>query len=300
MVRSGQHPIRTVVYRSPADAPFGVEVMSFEHLRALAARSWRAAPQRPRFHVLAVVEAGGGHHSVDFERYPLEPGSVVWIRPGRVHQWDGVEHVQGTLVLFQPDFLTPGTFAQAAADDVFGPAGWRLEARGGALAAAALEHLRAEYAGGAGDPVPQRTEVLRNLLGALVLRLLPRGEQMAGSRSGVALSGDAGAFVSFRQAVEEDFARSRQVSWYARRLGYSAKTLTRATRAAVGVGAKEFIDERVVLEAKRLLAFGDLTAAQCAARLGFDDTANFGKFFERGAGCTPGAFREESGAGGGS
>ena len=56
----------------------------------------------------------------------------------------------------------------------------------------------------------------------------------------------------------------------------------------------------MVLEAKRLLAFGDLTVAQCAARLGFDDTANFGKFFERGAGCTPGAFREQSGAGGGS
>jgi AraC-like DNA-binding protein len=294
MVRSGQPPIRTVVYRSPADAPFGVEVMSFEHLRALSRRSWRAAPQRPRFHVLAVVEAGTGHHTVDFERQELGPGRVVWIRPGRVHQWDGVEHVQGALALFQPDFLPPGTLAQAAADDVFGPAGWRLEAAREPSAAAALEHLRAEYVEGAGDPVAERVEVLRNLLGVLVLKLLPPADGEAAGASRPAASADTDAFVRFRRAVEQDFARARQVSWYARRLGYSAKTLTRATRAAVGVGAKEFIDERVVLEAKRLLAYEDLTAAQCAARLGFDDTANFGKFFERGAGRTPGAFREES------
>lgn len=297
MVTNGQRPIRTVVYRSPADAPFGVEVMSFEHLRALSRPSWRAAPQRPRFHVLAVVEAGAGRHTVDFERYELGPGEVVWIRPGRVHQWDGVEHVQGTLVLFQPDFLAPGTLAQAAADDVFGPAGWRLEAAREPAAAAALRHLRTEYVEGAGDPVAERVEVLRNLLGVLLLKLLPHADRDTTAPQPAAPA-DTDAFVRFRRALEQDFARTRQVSWYARRLGYSAKTLTRATRAAVGVGAKEFIDERVVLEAKRLLAYEDLTVAQVAARLGFDDTANFGKFFERGAGRTPGAFREESRGGG--
>lgn len=64
------------------------------------------------------------------------------------------------------------------------------------------------------------------------------------------------------------------------------------TLAPTGNGAKEFIDARVVLEAKRLLAHGDPTVMECAHRLGFHDAANFRKFFEQRAGLTPGAFRK--------
>jgi AraC-like DNA-binding protein len=284
-VKNGQSSIRKVVYRSPADAPFGIEVMSFRQLRAMAEPASRAAPQRPEFHVLGIAERGTGHHTADFERYPLRPGSVLWIRPGQVHQLDGVEQVDGTLVLFQPDFLATGTLAAGLAADLFTPAGWDLGPRR-TLAMLALEHLRTEYAQGTGDPLAERTELLRQLLTVLVLRITPRPDTPPPPPNDV--------FSLFRHAVERDFARSRQVAHYAHQLGYSARTLSRATLSAAGTGAKEFIDARVLLEAKRLLAHGDLTVMQCAHQLGFHDAANFSKFFEQRAGLTPGAFRKSA------
>ncbi|KOG90185.1 transcriptional regulator, partial [Streptomyces varsoviensis] len=68
----------------------------------------------------------------------------------------------------------------------------------------------------------------------------------------------------FRAAVERGFATSHRVADYARTLGYSPRTLSHASLAAAGVGAKEFIDRRVVLEAKRLLAHSELPAARIA------------------------------------
>ncbi|HEY3479656.1 MAG TPA: AraC family transcriptional regulator [Streptomyces sp.] len=279
--------ISSVPYRSPADAPFGVEVMSFARLRDMGPRSRRAAPQRPQFHVLGVIDRGVGHHTVDCERHALGPGSVLWLRPGQVHQFDGVEEVQGTLVLFQPDFLAPGTLAQAAAEDTFGPTRWQQSAADRPLAALALDHLSREYADGEDDPFATRVELLRHLLAALVLRLLS-GAGLAPRRGGAA---DDDTFRRFRQKVERDFARHRKVAHYARELGYAPRTLSRATLAEAGVGAKEFIDQRVVLEAKRLLVHGELPAARCATELGFDDAANFAKFFQRHTGHSPGAFR---------
>jgi AraC-like DNA-binding protein len=208
---------------------------------------------------------------------------VLWIRPGQVHQLDGVEQVDGTLVLFQPHFLAPGTLAADLAADLSAPAGWDLDPRPGTLAVLALEHLRTGYAEGASDPLADRAELLRHLLSVLILRITPRPDLPAQPRHD--------AFGLFRQAVERDFASSRQVAHYARQLGYSARTLTRAAHAATGAGAKEFIDGRVVLEAKRLLAHGNLTVLQCAQQLGFHDAANFSKFFEQRTGLTPGAFR---------
>jgi AraC-like DNA-binding protein len=57
------------------------------------------------------------------------------------------------------------------------------------------------------------------------------------------------------------------------------------------MGAKEFIDRRVLLEAKRLLAHGDLPAAKIAARLGFPSATNFSTFFRQRTGTSPLAFR---------
>ncbi|HTI23829.1 MAG TPA: helix-turn-helix domain-containing protein, partial [Kutzneria sp.] len=64
---------------------------------------------------------------------------------------------------------------------------------------------------------------------------------------------------------------------YAAQLGYSVRTLTRASQAAVGVGAKRFIDDRILLEAKRLLIHTDLTAASVGQRLGFPRATTFTK-----------------------
>ncbi|GAA2697348.1 helix-turn-helix domain-containing protein [Actinoplanes palleronii] len=61
-----------------------------------------------------------------------------------------------------------------------------------------------------------------------------------------------------------------------------------------GVSGKELIDRRIVLEAQRLLAHSDHTAAQIAARLGFASATNFSKYFHTRTGVTPIAFRGSS------
>jgi AraC-like DNA-binding protein len=80
---------------------------------------------------------------------------------------------------------------------------------------------------------------------------------------------------------------------YARILGYSGRTLARATLANSGLSAKEFIDRRVVLEAKRLLAHGEETAARISDHLGFVTASQFSKYFAQRTGRSPIEFRRE-------
>ncbi|MEW9519673.1 helix-turn-helix domain-containing protein [Streptomyces tubercidicus] len=77
-------------------------------------------------------------------------------------------------------------------------------------------------------------------------------------------------------------------SW---RLVTAARTLSRAAHAATGRSAKSHINERLLLEAKRLLAHDRLTATRCAERLGFTDASNFSAFFLRETGQRPGAWQ---------
>lgn len=58
-----------------------------------------------------------------------------------------------------------------------------------------------------------------------------------------------------------------------------------------GRSAKAYIVDRIVLEAKRLLAHDRLTAAACANTLGFPDASNFSVFFRKATGMRPGAWQ---------
>jgi AraC-like DNA-binding protein len=149
-------------------------------------------------------------------------------------------------------------------------------------------HLEREYFAFCRVRADVHTRLLRHLLAALVIRLVHAAARL----DGVGPEAD-GAYSRFRDAVEDRFTRTRSVEDYAGLLGYSPRTLSRATRAVTGVSAKAFIDRRVVLEAKRMLAHTDSAVAQIGARLGFPSATNFGKYFTHHTGTSPGAFRRK-------
>lgn len=98
-------------------------------------------------------------------------------------------------------------------------------------------------------------------------------------------------YVAFRSRLETALGASHHVRDHARELGDSERTLSRACLDVTGRTAKQVLSDRLVLEAKRLLAHSDLTAAAVASQLGFDEPTNFQRFFKRQTGLTPGAFQ---------
>ena len=83
------------------------------------------------------------------------------------------------------------------------------------------------------------------------------------------------------------------VATYAARLGCSEKSLTRAALEVTDRTAKAVITDRLVLEARRLLAHTLLPVAVIGDQLGFAEATHFVKFFRRETRLTPGAFRAE-------
>lgn len=275
MVKNGQvAAIRQLTYQPPPAAPGPVETMSFATLRQLDDGS----TQRGDFHVLAVVRRGRGRVSIDFSDHPLAARDVVWIRPGIVHRWDDLGDLAGDLVLFVPTApITP-----RIRDLVTDPAAavrWAVTDQAWPLITTALRHLCLE----ADATHDARTAELPGLLlSALLLRLAPPAGPDWPQND---------LFRRFRAAVEEDYRTHRDVAHYARRLGYSPRTLARGVQAATGRSAKAYLCERLLLEAKRLLAHDRLSPARCGQRLGFPDASNFSAFFLREAGIRPGAWQ---------
>jgi len=205
-----------------------------------------------------------------------------------VQQWGEVGGAEGTVVYFEPAFLDADTARVAGLHDSYAPSVIDPDNASGNSLRTLAGQLLEEFDSLGAIPLEVHTAVLRHLLAALVLRLSHAGDQPVDAQ----IRSLPEVFARFRVLVERDFARSRDVSEYAAQLGYSPRTVSRATHEAFGFAAKEFIDRRVILEAKRLLIHDELSAAQIATYLGFTSATNFTKFFRRHTGSSPGAFRD--------
>ncbi|MBZ9638632.1 AraC family transcriptional regulator [Streptomyces sp. PSKA30] len=257
-------------------------------------RIWHAeAPleriHRIDFHIVMIFSDGPVRHMIDFAEYEATAGDVLWIRPGQVHRFTDMSEYRGIVLAMQPGFLPRATVEATGLYRYDLPPLLHPDEAQLAALRAALDQLQREYEDTETLPLSLHTAVLRHTLTAFLLRLA----HLAASSAEAARQQAGTTFTLFRDAVEQGFATNHSVSAYADALGYSRRTLVRAVRAATGETPKAFIDKRVILEAKRLLAHTDLPIGRVGAAVGFPDAANFSKFFHQHTDLTPAVFRAE-------
>ncbi len=95
----------------------------------------------------------------------------------------------------------------------------------------------------------------------------------------------------FREAVEAKYRSNAPVETYAADLGVTTATLRRACLQAAGTTPLHIIHARMFLEAQRLLLFTNMSIAETATTLGFQDSAYFTRFFTKQAAVSPRAYR---------
>ncbi len=270
--------------------PLGFEIISIDHHYAQAKQNLRA-PHRASFYCIIWFSKGCPMHLVDFIPIAIKPGSFLFVRKDAVQFFDQLEVFSSKVLIFTDAF-----FCESENDHLLlqsSPLFNDLAGSGesGALPATApLSEVWALMEKEARLPADDfQPHLLKSYLYAFI-RLAERELQ----KSGYALSRNSEHFnslISFKNELDKTFKTKKAVSYYAQRLFVSGKILTRALKAATGKTPKQLIDERVVLEAKRLLVYSRISLKEIALSLGFSEPTNFNKFFKKHAGKTPSAFR---------
>lgn len=99
-------------------------------------------------------------------------------------------------------------------------------------------------------------------------------------------------FSRFMKLVAEYHTAERGMAFYAARLCLTPKYLSRLVKTVSGTSAPDWIDSFVILEAKNMLKYSDLTIKEIVYRLNFSNPSVFYKFFKSHTGMTPSEYRE--------
>jgi AraC-like DNA-binding protein len=264
-------------FRHNEKAGLGFEIFT---LQSLVERAHRLgypieSPQRPDFHTIYLGTRGRATHVVDFTPVPLGDGFATIVARSRVQQFVVDKRVDAWLLLLEPSFVagSPVLSPLGATSIVLGAAKAELLALARQLA---TEHARPL------DAVQPR------LLEALVRAVLLRLERLAPA------AGGSTELTKFFTILERDCTRTRSVAHYAKQAGISPRRLGELCVAHTGRSTKQLVDDRVLLEHKRLLAHTTMSVKELADRTGFAEPTNLVKFFRQRTGLTPLEFRAGS------
>ena len=245
-----------------------------------------------KFYVLFFVIEGQGHHTIDFTKYVYKKGTILLIRKDQIHKFFRSSNVKGYLLVFTEEFIIShlnrmeALKAMQLFNDSLGFAKIELsEKETLSDFTTLLRHLEVEYNIKDDFSIGITRSVLHIVITKLFRIKAKKGHFVEWKKS-------ISQYLEFQKDVEENCFKSRKVQYYADRLGVSSKTLNNVVNSVVNDSAKAFIDERTILQIKRLLLSTDNSIKEIAYLSGFSDPSNFFKFFKKYTGNSPEVFRQ--------
>ncbi len=262
------------------------ELPDVVHCETIEARSvlhdWELSRHRhARLHQFLLMQSGTGTVQIESQDLPLESGDLVNLPVGIVHAFRFAPGTQGWVVTLRDDTLQESLRDSEGLHSLLRQPG---VIRADLAVTRAIDAIVTEY------PARHfaRAQVLRSLsslLAGLVARVMVK-------QASQPLQPASPLQRRFEALIEVHFAEHLSVADYAAKLAVTSTHLSRVMREATGRPASAAIEERLIREACRLLAFSNLSISSVAYEIGFTDPSYFSRVFTRATGVRPKAYRE--------
>jgi len=241
-------------------------------------------PHKHDFFVINIFDRGKGSHTIDFVDYEIKNKQVHLVFPDQVHQWKIEPGTVGYQLMISRNWfetLVPTLrFSQSLyqnhpvidlSDDAFTSIIYEFKAT-----KKLLEEENIFW-----EMIRKRNEVIGLLLSKAVEITFNNDDQNHYNP----------IFSKFLPLIDEYFKEERLVSFYAEKLNISPNYLNVICKKSINSSASSLIQDRILLEAKRLLKVSEMSVKDIVFDLGFYDQASFSKFFKSQTGMTPSQFK---------
>ncbi|WP_334124258.1 AraC family transcriptional regulator [Empedobacter brevis] len=241
-------------------------------------------PHKHDFFVIILFDKASGTHSIDSKDYPIGNREIHVLFPGQMHKWainDGTIGYQlmterSFFEQFAPYFRFSFTNYQnhpviKLSDEAFSKLMYEFDA--------IKEELKSENS----------LVHLIHARAAVIAAIVSKEAEHIFTEFKVYQSNPR--LAKFNMLIDEFYKEEKSVAFYADKLNISANYLNILCKKHLKVSATQLIQQRMCIEAKRLLKSDHLSIKEIAYELGFSDHAYFSNFFKAQTGSTPTQFR---------
>lgn len=242
-------------------------------------------PHRHDFYQLTFVTKGKGWHEIDFAKHKINGRQIFFMKPGQVHSWVFTKGSDGFVIEFTreslPSLSSKSLFLLKLIPQVADSILFKKETQWKDFQMTCGLMLKEFMVKSA-----QFEVCLEGLLQNLLVQLLRVSDLSAQHNTSSVIE-------KFQQLVDENFHSEHLVGFYAKKMNMTPKALTMQISRGLKKSPKAVIQDRFILEAKRLLSYSDLSVAEVGYELGFEDANYFTRFFTKALRISPSNFRDK-------
>ena len=243
-------------------------------------------PHAHDFYLLMLFTKGSGKHRIDFTEYTVKRGSVFFMSPSETHAWELSKDANGYVLFFNPAFYLMDVLPRKIKHlPFFNPDNKMNMGQLKEIDIAPIEKIIACMDSESREASVFQKNIIRSYLDILLYKLanlLYTKKTAAQEPSNIP---------SLLALIEEEYMAHHPISFYTERLQVNAQKLNALCKLQLNKTVNELLQDRLMTEAKRLLAYSTLTISEIAYELNFSDNSYFNRFFKRLEGLTPEQFR---------
>lgn len=250
------------------------------------------APHRHTYYEILFIEEGIGFHEIDFHSYNIQGAGLHFLTPGQVHLLTFSTSFQGYIVAFSEDFYTFYNPVNPSLSQLpfFQPARRQPIIT---LSESEKRYFHNIMENMVSDHLTAETDqtMIGKYLGLMLQKcssLAPKNIQPAES----AMQTVPELVGRFQELVEKNFRQMHEVQQYAQELSVSPDYLSKIIKKYLGTPSQEYILDKLLLEAKRLLVFTNLSSKEIGYHIHMDDPSYFSRIFKKKTGLTPNEYRD--------
>jgi AraC family transcriptional regulator, transcriptional activator of pobA len=247
---------------------------------------------RLNYYILFLVTDDIGRHSIDDKDYYFSKGTFFAIRKNKLHKFYFNDKAKGYLLFFKEEFLHNylSEFELSktlhAFNELLASPKTQLESNDFIEMLYLLEKIESEYTKISDSYSKNIIRSKIHILLTKIHRFKSRGYDK------IQLSKYLKDYIKFQDLLEENYSKTKKVKDYARFMGFSSKKLNTIIKYVSNKPAKEFIDEFIIIKAKKKLLYSNSSIKEIAFELSFNDPTNFFKYFKKHTSFTPENFRK--------
>ncbi|WP_217603718.1 helix-turn-helix transcriptional regulator [Chitinophaga sp. GbtcB8] len=244
-------------------------------------------PERHDRHSFFLLENGTITLEIDFKKYKIKSPSVIYMHPNQVHRILAFENVMVCSLGINNENLNPAYLKFL--EEITPAKPLLLKKETFSLISEAVSLcLRFSKR----NPDKLYHSLLKDSCNAWVALVI--SQYLEQSRSTDKLSRFEIVTKAFKEILEHHYAVVKRPAAYAQKLNISTPYLNECVKKVTGYPVTYHIQQRVVLEAKRLLYHSDRSVKEIAFELGYDNYPYFSRLFTNISGMTPLAFRNKN------
>ncbi|MGV8946122.1 MAG: helix-turn-helix domain-containing protein [Lutibacter sp.] len=249
-------------------------------------------PHRHNYYTVLIVNKAKGQHKIDFNSYELSNKQIYFVAPGQVHQVIEKEKSFGFAMTFSNQFLVENFIPISFIDSLnlfqnYGQSPPLLPVK------EQFEDIE-DFANQIFKLFHSDVKMKSLSIGSFLKLLLIECNNICAINpieSDIDSSGDNLIRV-FKKEVENNYKKEHSTTFYANQLYITPDHLNRTVKSKIGKTAKDYIQARIITEAKRLLYFSEFSNKEIGYELGFNEPANFSAFFKKHTKLSPSKFKK--------